>query len=268
MLKMPPSSAFFTCMSPAAPMSCIAASACIDTPVAPIGWPLALSPPDGLTGSGPPFSVRPSAIARAPCPSPTSPIASYSISSAMVKQSWVSTKERSDNALPGERATLELEHVALRHRQEILHVLGRAKDDRLAELERGLDVGEHDSSGAVGDERAVRALERAGDAGILLALGAAEVVAQVLADLRERIADAVPVVLGRDARERVRLVAPALEIKRGDLTEDAGEAAVDVGLFAHVGCLEQVAADLDRRRRGHLLGADHEHDARGLRGDR
>ena len=53
-------------MPPASPQSCIAERACIDTPVAPIGWPLALSPPDGLTGSLPPFSVQPSVIARWP----------------------------------------------------------------------------------------------------------------------------------------------------------------------------------------------------------
>ena len=78
----------------------MAQSACIDTPVAPIGWPLAFRPPDGLTGSLPSFCVQPSLIARAPCPSGTSPIASYSISSAMVKQSWVSTSDRSPSAMP------------------------------------------------------------------------------------------------------------------------------------------------------------------------
>ena len=171
-------------------------------------------------------------------------------------------------ALPGLRAAFELEHVALRHRQEILHVLGRAERHRLAELERGRDVGQHDGGGAVRDQRAVGALERTGDARVLLALGAAEIVAEVLADLRVRIADAVLVVLGGDARERVRLVAPALEIEAGDLAEDAGKAAVDIGLLAHIGGLEQVASDLGRGRRRHLLGADDQHDARGLGGDR
>jgi hypothetical protein len=76
------------------------------------------------------------------------------------------------------------------------------------------------------------------------------------------------VVLGGDARERIGLVAPALEIERGNLAENAGEAAVDIGFLAHVGRLQQVAADLGARRGGHLLGADHQHDARGLRRDR
>src|SRR5712691_8033964 len=171
-------------------------------------------------------------------------------------------------ARPGLAAAFELEHVAPRHRQEILHVLGGAERDRLAELERGRDVGKDERGGAVGDERAVRALERTGDARILLALGAAELVTKEIANLRERVADAVLVVLGGDARERVGLVAPALEIERSDLAENPGEAAVDVGLLAHVGSLEQVAADLGRGRRRHLLGTDHQHDARGPGGDR
>ena len=41
-------------------------------------------------------------MARAPCPLGVSPIASYSISSATVKQSWVSTKERSDSCTPAD----------------------------------------------------------------------------------------------------------------------------------------------------------------------
>src|ERR1043165_6677600 len=66
MLNRPASLASLICMSPAVPVSCMAHSACIDTPVAPIGWPLALSPPDGLIGSLPSLCVQPSAMARAP----------------------------------------------------------------------------------------------------------------------------------------------------------------------------------------------------------
>src|SRR6516165_1290420 len=91
----PASEAPGTWMPPALPVTCIAASTCIDTPVAPIGCPFDLSPPDGLTGNLPTFSVQPSRIARAPSPFGVRPIASYSISSAIVKQSWVSTRSRS-----------------------------------------------------------------------------------------------------------------------------------------------------------------------------
>src|ERR1700731_1569359 len=72
----------------------------METPGAPIGCPLALSPPEGLIGSLPSFWVQPSLIARAPCPLGVNPIASYSISSATVKQSWVSTKDRSESLTP------------------------------------------------------------------------------------------------------------------------------------------------------------------------
>ena len=145
---------------------------------------------------------------------------------------------------------------------------GGAEHDRLAERARGLLVGEHERGGAVGDERAVGALERAGDERVLLALAAAEIEAEVLAHLRIGIGDAVLVVLGGDARERVRLVAPALEIERRDAPENAREAALDVGLLAHVGGLEQILADLGAGRGRHLLDADHEHDARALGRDR
>ena len=74
-------------------------------------------------------------------------------------------------------------------------------------------------------------------------------------------------VLGGDAGKRVGLVAPTLEVARGDLAENTGKAAVDIGFFAHVRCLEQVAPDLGSGRRRHLLGTDHEHDAGSLGGD-
>ena len=102
------------------------------------------------------------------------------------------------------------------------------------------------------------------DERILLAFAAAEFEAQILAQLRIRIADAVLVVLRRDHRKRVGLIAVFLEIGIRDLAEDSREAALDVRLVLHVGSLEQIAADLGPGRRGHLLDADHEHDARGL----
>src|SRR5256886_16915957 len=74
----------------------------METPVAPIGWPFAFNPPEGLIGSLPSFCVQPSLMARAPCPFGVKPIASYSISSATVKQSWVSTKDRSDSCTPAD----------------------------------------------------------------------------------------------------------------------------------------------------------------------
>ena len=43
-------------MPPASPINCIAAMTCIDTPVAPIGWPFDFNPPEGFTGSRPSFA--------------------------------------------------------------------------------------------------------------------------------------------------------------------------------------------------------------------
>src|ERR671912_129507 len=108
MLKMPPSVASLTWMSPASWHSCIAASACMDTPVAPIGCPLALRPPDGLTGSRPSRSVQPSLIER-----PT----------------------------PRLRAALEQHDVALRHGQEVLHVRRGPEGYRPLHPGRDLAVG-------------------------------------------------------------------------------------------------------------------------------
>src|ERR1700678_4715279 len=80
----------------------MALSTCMETPVAPIGWPLVVWAPGGLFGSLPSFWVQPSLIARAPCPRGVNPIASYSINSATVKQSWVSTNDKSESWTPAD----------------------------------------------------------------------------------------------------------------------------------------------------------------------
>src|SRR5262249_57085349 len=100
---------------------------------------------------------------------------------------------------------------------------------------------------------AISALEGARHKWVLVALASAEIVAQVLAHLRERIANTVLVVLGSDAGERIGLIAVFLKIERRDATEDAGKPAFDVGLIMHIGCFEQIFSDLRGRRRRHLL---------------
>src|SRR5690606_33435539 len=67
-LKTPASSGDSIWMPGERPVSWAAARACMDTPVAPMGWPLALSPPEGLTGSRPPTSVAPSSSRVWPWP--------------------------------------------------------------------------------------------------------------------------------------------------------------------------------------------------------
>src|SRR3546814_13173404 len=70
-------------------------------------------------------------------------------------------------------------------------------------------------------------------------LVAAELVAEVLAHLRQRIGHAVAVVLGGNGGQRVRLVAVLLDILLGDEAEDAGEAAFDLAVLLQVGRLQE-----------------------------
>src|SRR6266481_1269663 len=133
MLKMPASCAPLSCMpSGAWPTSCIAVITCMETPVAPIGWPLAFSPPDGLTGSLPSFCVQPSRIARAPCPRDGEAVVGFD--ERQIGKFCAGLLQR---ALPGHRAALELQDVALGHRQEILRMRGGANVDGLAHGLRG-----------------------------------------------------------------------------------------------------------------------------------
>ena len=139
----------------------------------------------------------------------------------MVKQSWVSTRSRSSRVearalqrlAPGRGAALEGDDVAPAHRQEVVDLRRRRGTPRPCFMpQRGLDVGQHEGGGAVGDQRAVGALQRAGDDRVLVGDGAAELVAQVLAQLRLGVGAAVLVVLGGDRGQRVGLVAVALEV--------------------------------------------------------
>ncbi len=147
-------------------------------------------------------------------------------------------------------------------------MLGGAKRHRLVQPERGVDIGEHNRGGAVRHQRAIGTLQRAGNKRILLTLDAAEIVAEILAHLGVRVTDAVLVVLGGDHGQRIGLVAVFLEIQTGDLAENAGKAAIDLGFLAHIGRFQQIAPDLGGRRRRHLLDTDAKHDARRARLDR
>jgi len=60
MLNTAPTWALGNCMSPASPLSCMAAMTCCETPVAPIGWPRDFKPPEGLTGKAPSKRLMPS----------------------------------------------------------------------------------------------------------------------------------------------------------------------------------------------------------------
>jgi hypothetical protein len=69
------------------------------------------------------------------------------------------------------------------------------------------------------------------------------------------------VVFGSNHGECVGLIAPFLKIETSDLAENAGEPAVDIGLLAHIRCLEQIATDFRGRGRCHLFDAHNKHDA-------
>src|SRR5262249_61933507 len=77
-----------TWRGPASPRSWVAISATCAAPVAPIGCPLALSPPDTLTGMRPPRLVSPFSAAMPPVPGSQRPRPSVATISAIVKQSW------------------------------------------------------------------------------------------------------------------------------------------------------------------------------------
>ena len=70
-----------TCRPVARPVSCQHSSTIWARPVAASGWPRALSPPDGFTGSRPSSAVSPSSVPRPALPGGTSPVSSIEISS-------------------------------------------------------------------------------------------------------------------------------------------------------------------------------------------
>src|SRR5579862_7934419 len=263
------------CMPPARPVTCIAASTCIDTPVAPIGWPLALSPPDGLTGSRPSFSVQPSRIARAPAPLGVSPIASYSINSAIVKQSWVSTRSRSSSLRPAAARARCQASAGPSNATTSRRLIGRksltcsaARKTTALGMRRRRDVGQHESGRPIGNQRAIGALERAGNDRVLVGNRAAELVAKILLHLCQGIGDAVLVVFGGDPRQGVGLVAVALEIALRDLPENAGKTTFDGVFFLAIAGAEQNVADPGARHLAHLFDPDDQDKARPAGGDR
>jgi hypothetical protein len=79
--------------------------------------------------------------------------------------------------------------------------------------------------------------------------------------LRPGIVDAVLVVLRRDRRQGVGLVAVALEIALGDAAEDAGEARGNVAFFLSVARRQQDVADLRAGGGRHLLRPHHQREA-------
>ena len=162
---------------------------------------------------------------------------------------------------PSLARALEAGDVAGGDGHQVVDLGGGAEAHGAARGARHVALGDHDGGGAVADQGAVGALQRPGDEGVLLALGAAELVAQILAHLRIGVVHAVLVVLRGDGGERVGLVAMLLEIGLGDAGEDAGEASLDAGLALEVGGGKQDLAHALAAHGGHLLHAHDEGDA-------
>ena len=188
----------------------------------------------------------------------------------MVKQSCVSTSDRSPSAMPASASARFQASAQPSNLRMSRLLIGRksctcaVERNAIALSSRSAVSTSASTSAAAPSETSEQSVRLSGPAtnGILLADVAAELEAEILAQLRVGIADAVLVVLRRDHGQRVGLVAPALEIEPGDLAENSGKAALDVGLLAHIGGFQQIFSDLRAGRRGHLLDADHQHDAR------
>ena len=99
------------------------------------------------------------------------------------------------------------------------------------------NVRKHQRCRAIGHERAVGALQRPSNEGVLFTLVAAEIKPQILAHLRIGIVDPVLVILGGDGGQCIRAVAILLEIGLSDLAEDTGEARWRIALFRQIGGL-------------------------------
>ncbi len=191
----------------------------------------------------------------------------------MVKQSCTSAKLRSCSCTPGalqrelprEPGPFERQEVAPGHRQEVVDVGRAAKADRAPGFAAACVAAQHQRGGAVGDQRAVGLAQRCSDHRVLVGDGVAEVEAQVAPQVRQRVARAVGVVLGRDARQRRAVVAVALEIGLREAREDPGESQALVRLLGHVAGIGQGGGHFAAADAGHLLRAD-DQDGVGLAG--
>ena len=158
----------------------------------------------------------------------------------------------------------------LRHRQEVLHLRGGAEGDGPAACRSAVSASAS-TSAAAPSETSEQSVRFSGPAtkGFFSLSCAAELEAEVLAHLRVGVVDAVAVVLGGDHRQRVGLVAVALEIgaarscRRRRRSRPACRPP-PAGRRPSAGCRPISGAGVRR----HLLDADHQHDARRARLDR
>ena len=153
--------------------------------------------------------------------------------------------------------------------------LGREEVVRLAEAGEphrgggapGRGNAEDDGGGAVGHGGAVGAAQRIGHHRVLVRHGAAEVLAEVLAELGVGVVHAVAVVLRRDGAQDVAELSVAVPVALLVVLRDLGEESREPGgggLAGHVVvCAEQGRAHDVGPGLRHLLGADHQDGLRG-----
>ena len=208
-------------MAPAWPVNCIAVITCIDTPVAPIGWPFAFSPPEGLTGSLPSFAVQPSSTARAPCPARRQAhrlvFQQLGDGEAVVRFDEGQVVAALCPPRPARAARLRR-----RPRSRVMSrlLIGRKSFTCTAARKRtALPIARAVSSSAstsaaAPSETSEQSVRFSGGAtyGFFSRHVRQNVKAEVLAHLRVGVVDAVLVVLRRDRRQRIGLVAVALEV--------------------------------------------------------
>ena len=235
-----------------------------------MGWPFDLRPPDGLIGSlpgllGPAFLDGDRALA-ARRQAERLVDDQLGDGEAVMDFQEVEIVERESAVVeglpPDQLRALEPRGVAPAHRQELVHVARRSEHHRLVVGQRGIEVGEHHRRRAVRDRRTVGPLQGTGDDGVLVRLGAAELEAEILLEMRERVDRAVGVVLGGDPGEHVCLVAVFLEVALGDAPENRREAPVLAAFFLDVARLDQHLAYGGAGKLRHLLDADHQNPAR------
>ena len=229
---------------------------CMETPVAPIGCPLAFSPPDGLTGSRPFFSAM-TLVDHLPAfaglGQPHGLVLDHlGDGEAVMGLDQIEVVQRHAGTLPrfrpGPAGALESGGVAARQRQDIVD-LWRARKPIARGASRRFPHRRSRGGGPVRHQRAVGTPERPRHQRVLVRQCVAEIEAQILPHLGIGIFDAVAVVLGRDPGQFRAPVAVALEVVLGDPPEDAGEAAFDLGLLVAVARRQQDIGDGGDRKR-------------------
>ena len=167
-------------------MSCIAAITCVDTPVAPIGWPLALRPPERLTGRRPSKRVAPSRTTFQPSPGREAHRLVFDHlgdGEAVVGLDEVEVVDgdarRLDAPRPGAARAFEGGRIAPRQREEVVDVAARAEADGALQA-AAVSRRRYRAAAPSETRRAVGAAQRAGDARVLVGDGVAEVEAELL----------------------------------------------------------------------------------------